>query len=45
MECCFPFKLNRILNKQQHLHFNVPYDDDLYSYSDGLREGRREAEE
>lgn len=26
-------KLERILNHQQHLHFNVPYDDDDY-YSD-----------
>ena len=27
------FKLERILNRQQHLHFNVPYGDDDY-YSD-----------
>lgn len=40
------FKLERILNHQQHLHFNVPYEDDDY-YSDycNARDRTNKAEE
>ena len=40
------FKLDRILNHQQHLHFNVPYgDDDYYSDYRNARDRADKAEE
>ena len=40
------FKLERILNHQQHLHFNVPYgDDDYYSDYKSAKDRADKAEE
>ena len=38
-------KLERILNHQQHLHFNFPYDDDYYSDYRSAAERAEKAEE